>query len=634
MNSPVATTSDDEAERGPAAGLLLATLGVVYGDIGTSPLYAFRESLTGAHGAGIDPAGIYGVLSMIFWAVTLVVSIKYVLLVLRADNRGEGGILALLALVLRQMPAAGRWRGAAIGMGLVGAAMFYGDSVITPAISVLSAVEGLEVVTPAAKDYVLPATIAILVALFLVQRRGTAQIGGLFGPIMLLWFVALAVLGALQITRHPDVLRALEPAHALAFALRDPALALVVLAAVFLTVTGGEALYADMGHFGRRPIARAWFGLVMPSLLLNYFGQGALVLADAEAARNPFFLLAPAWLHLPLVLLATAATVIASQAVISGAFSLTSQAIKLGLAPRTTIEFTSATEAGQIYVPAVNWLLFAAVIALVLAFGSSSNLAAAYGVAVVSTMVITTLGVAFVAARRWAWPAQRVLLVFAPLALLDLLFLAANTAKIPHGGWFPLVFAAAIFTLLATWYRGCELVRSELKRSGIALEPFLQSLTTYPPQRVEGTAVFLTPVLDLIPVSLLHNLKHNRVLHERLIFLTAVAENEPHVPPASAARIRDLGDGCYHVALHRGFHDSYAIVEIAKLLSRHYDFELIPEQTSFFLSRETLIPDRRGGMARWRKRLFVWMSRNAQPASDFFRLPPGRVIEIGTQIVI
>ena len=634
MNTPIATTGDGEAERRPAAGLLLATLGIVYGDIGTSPLYAFRESLTGEHGAGIDPASIYGVLSMIFWAVTLVVSIKYVLLVMRADNQGEGGILALLALVLRQMPVQSRWRGTAIGFGLAGAAMFYGDSVITPAISVLSAVEGLAVVTPAASDYVLPATIAILLALFVAQRRGTAQIGAAFGPIMLLWFAALAVLGAVQIARNPDVLRAIEPVHAIGFALRDPVRALVVAAAVFLTVTGGEALYADMGHFGRGPIRRAWFGLVMPSLLLNYFGQGALVLADAEAARNPFFLLAPGWLQLPLVLLATAATVIASQAVISGAFSLTSQAIKLGLAPRTTIEFTSATEAGQIYVPAVNWLLLATVIALVLAFGSSSRLAAAYGVAVVSTMVITTLGVAFVAASQWAWPARRVLAVFAPLALLDLLFLAANTAKIPHGGWFPLAFAAAIFTLLATWQRGRELVRDELRRRGIALEPFLKSLTTHPPQRVEGTAVFMTPVLDLIPVSLLHNLKHNRVMHERVIFLTAVTENEPHVAPESAARIRDLGDGCHHIALHRGFHDSYDIVDIARLLSRHYDFELIPEQTSFFLSRETLIPTRRGGMARWRKRLFAWMSRNAQSASDFFRLPPGRVIEIGTQIVI
>ncbi|GAB4470533.1 MAG: potassium transporter Kup [Burkholderiaceae bacterium] len=632
MNAPPTGATHGTDRR--AAGLLLATLGVVYGDIGTSPLYAFRESLAGAHGAGTDPASVYGVLSMIFWAVTLVVSIKYVLLVLRADNQGEGGVLALLALVLRQMPVEGRWRGAAIGCGLAGAAMFYGDSVITPAISVLSAVEGLEVVTPAAEGYALPATIAILLALFMVQRRGTARVGALFGPVMLLWFAALAVLGAAQIARHPDVLRALEPAHALAFALREPARALVALAAVFLTVTGGEALYADMGHFGRGPIQRAWFGLVMPSLLLNYFGQGALVLADASAARNPFFLLAPGWLQWPLVILATAATVIASQAVISGAFSLTSQAIKLGLAPRTTVEFTSATEAGQIYVPVVNWLLLAAVVALVLAFGSSSALAAAYGVAVVSTMLITTLGVAFVAAWRWAWPPQRVVLVFAPLAALDLLFVVANTAKIPHGGWFPLVFAAGVYTVLSTWHRGRERVRNELKRSGIALEPFLKSLATYPPQRIEGTAVFMTPVLDTIPLSLLHNLKHNRVMHERVIFLTAVAENEPHVPPENAARIRDLGDGCYHVTLHRGFHDSYDIVDIAKLLSRHYDFELIPVQTSFFLSRETLIPGRRGGMAGWRKRLFAWMNRSAQPASDFFRLPPGRVIEIGTQIVI
>jgi KUP system potassium uptake protein len=626
--------SGDEANRRPLAGLLIATLGVVYGDIGTSPLYAFREILNDHYRADVEPAAVYGILSMIFWTITLVVSIKYVLLVLRADNQSEGGILALLTLVLRQMPIESRWRGGAVGVGLAGAAMLYSDSVITPAISVLSAVEGLTLVTPAANHYVLVATLAILIALFLVQRRGTAWIGGWFGPVMLLWFAAIAALGVVQMVHYPDVLRAIDPAHAIAFAVRHPELTLVVLGGVFLTVTGAEALYADMGHFGRRPIERAWFALVMPSLLLNYFGQGALVLADPAAARNPFFLLAPASLQLPLVVLATAATVIASQAVISGAFSLTSHAIKLGLAPRMAVEFTSPTEAGQVYVPVVNWLLLAAVIAVALAFGSSSNLAAAYGVAVVSTMVITTLGVAFVAASRWAWSARRVLLVFAPIALLDLLFLAANAVKIPQGGWLPLLFAAAIFTLFGTWYRGRELVRRELKRRGMALEPFLKSLTTYPPQRVEGTAVFMTPVLDLIPLSLLHNLKHNRVLHEKVIFLTTVAENEPHVSAQDAARIRGLGNGCYHVVVYRGFHDSYHIADIAKLLSRHYDFELIPEQTSFFLSRETVIPDRHGGMARWRKRLFAWMNGSTQSAADFFRLPPDRVIEIGTQIAI
>jgi KUP system potassium uptake protein len=623
-----------EPDRKRNAALLLATLGVVYGDIGTSPLYAFRESLTGEHGAGVDVAAIYGVLSMIFWAVTLVVSIKYVVIVLRAGNQNEGGVLALLALVLQQMPIEGRWRGVAIGLGLVGAATFYGDSVITPAISVLAAVEGLKVVTPASADYVVPLTLAILIALFLVQRRGTAQVGGIFGPVMLVWFIAIGALGAVQVLRHPSVLLAIAPVHAIGFALLHPALTLAVLAAVFLTVTGGEALYADMGHFGRRPIQRAWFTLVMPGLLLNYFGQGALVLAEPDTARDPFFLLAPTWMQLPLVLLATAATVIASQAVISGAFSLTSQAIKLGLAPRTRIEFTSETAAGQIYVPVVNWLLLACVIGLVLAFGSSSNLAAAYGVAVVTTMAITTFGVAFVAREHWGWPARRLVAVFTPLAAVDLIFMAANTLKIPHGGWFPLTFGAFIFTLLTTWHRGRELVRHKLARTGVAVEPFLKNLSADRLPRVPGTAVFMTAALDTVPAALLHNLKHNHVLHERVIFLTSTAANEPHVAPENAARIRDLGDGCQHIHMRLGFHDSYDIVDIAKLLARAYRFELIPEQTSFFLSRETLIVGGRGGMASWRKRLFVWMNRNSQPASDFFRLPPGRVIEIGTQIVI
>jgi len=614
--------------------LLIGALGVVYGDIGTSPLYAFKESIAGEHGPGVSEANVYGVLSMIFWAVTIVVSLKYVLLVLRASNDGEGGVLALLALVLRPLPAKGKLTSVAIALGLFGAAMFYGDSVITPAISVLSAVEGLEVVSPQFKHFVLPITLAILVALFLVQSKGTARVGNVFGPIMLLWFATIGVLGALQILHDPAILAAIDPVHASRFFAERPALGLGVMAAVFLAVTGGEALYADMAHFGTRPIRLAWYWIVMPCLLLNYFGQGSLVLADPEAARSPFFLLAPAALQLPLVFLSTAATVIASQAVISGAFSITSQAIKLGYLPRMAIHYTSRTAAGQIYVPLVNWLLLAVVIGLVLGFKSSSNLAAAYGIAVAGTMIVTTLGVYVVATFRWHWPLWKRLAIFLPLLALDATFLIANSAKVMHGGWFPLAFGALLYFLFATWKRGRAVLRDELARSGIELEPFLKSLSTYPPVRVEGTAVFMSHGIEFIPHALLHNLKHNRVMHERVVFLTAVPRDVPHIAVEDMGEVRDLGDGCFHIRVQLGFQDSYDIGEIAQALARRADFELIPNETSFFLSRETVLTGRTGGMAEWRERIFSWMMRNAQPASDFFHIPPNRAIEIGTQIVI
>jgi len=628
----MATTHDPAPRTSPA--LVIAALGVVYGDIGTSPLYAFKESIGGQHGAGVDPASVTGVLSMIFWAVTLVVSVKYVLIVLRASNGGEGGILALLALVLRQLPARARLTGIAITLGLIGAAMFYGDSVITPAISVLSAIEGLEVVSPRFKSLVIPLTLAVLIALFALQRSGTARVGSLFGPIMVVWFGTIGALGIWQIARHPGVLVAIDPLHAIGFFVDHPAATLAVMASVFLAVTGGEALYADMGHFGRRPIQIAWFWLVMPCLLLNYFGQGSLVLATPEAVRNPFFLLAPSWLQLPLVLLATAATVIASQAVISGAFSITSQAVNLGYLPRMAVQFTSETTAGQIYVPLVNWVLLALVILLVIGFGNSSSLASAYGIAVASTMVITTLGVAGVASYRWEWGPWRMALILLPLLSLDVLFLVANSAKVASGGWFPLAFGGLLFFLFSTWKRGRELVAEERERAGLALEPFLHSLAAYPPQRVEGTAVFMSSSADEVPSALLHNLKHNRVLHERVIFLNAVPRNVPHIEPEESAEIRDHGEGCYHVKVFLGFKDSYDIADIARTLKQHFAFTLDPEATSFFLSRETVMSGRPGGMADWRERLFGWMTRNAQPASDFFRIPPNRVIEIGTQILI
>ena len=639
MSTATTATTIDEGvplptpARQSLAALTLGALGVVYGDIGTSPLYAFKESIASAQAAGAGPEAVLGVLSMIFWAVTLVVSVKYIMVVLRANNSGEGGILALLALVLRQLPAGGRVTRVAIWLGLFGAAMFYGDSAITPAISVLSAVEGLEVISPRFKVFVLPLTLAILIGLFAVQRHGTARVGAVFGPVMILWFGVLALLGALQIAREPSVLAALDPLHAIGYIAAHPAATLVVLAAVFLAVTGGEALYADMGHFGRRPIQLAWFWIVMPGLLLNYFGQGSLVLARPESVQNPFFLLAPDWLQLPLVLLATAATVIASQAVISGAYSMTSQAIKLGYVPRMSVLFTSNTTAGQIFVPLVNWLLLALVILLVVTFGSSSSLAGAYGIAVSSTMMVTTLGVAIVARYRWDWALWKMALLLLPLLALDGLFLAANTEKIPHGGWLPLAFGALLFFVFSTWNRGRSLLRAERGRSGIALQPFLKSLETYPPIRVEGTAVFMAGHVDVVPRALLHNLKHNRVMHERVVFLTAVPHDVPHVDPEDCAEIRELGDGCYLVKIDRGFKDSYDIADIAQSLDRYFDFQIVIAETSFFLSRESAVTGR-GSMAAWRSRLFAWMMRSAQPASDFFRIPPNRVIEIGTQVVI
>ena len=622
------------SDRKLSPAVLLAALGIVYGDIGTSPLYAFKESLTGEHGAGVTPDDVFGVLSMIFWAITLVVSIKYVLLVLRAHNDGEGGILALLALVLRQMPAAGRFRTFAIGAGLVGVAMFYGDSVITPAISVLSAIEGLRVVSPAFGPWVIPLTLAVLVVLFTVQSKGAARVGQAFGPIMVVWFVALGVLGLVQIVREPQVLLALDPLFALSYAAAQPGKTFVVMGAVFLALTGAEALYADMGHFGAKPIRVAWFWLVMPCLVLNYFGQGALVLGDSTAASNPFFLLAPSWLQLPLVILATAATVIASQAVISGAFSITSQAIKLGYLPRMQVEYTSETVAGQIYVPLVNFFLLVVVMVLVVGFGSSSNLAAAYGLAVATTMVVTTLGVVVVARFRWDWSPWKVLLIFTPLLLLDLAFVVANSAKFLSGGWFPIVFAAALYLIFATWKRGRSLINRQMKQGGIELQPFLKSLSVYPPQRVEGSAVFMTLEPGYVPHALLHNLKHNRVMHERVVFLTAISRTVPNVDPADMTEIQDLGDGCYAVKVRLGFQDPFDVTFFLGVLAKYHDFELIPAETSFFLSRQAIVVSGKSTMAAWRRRLFGWMLRNAQPASDFFRIPPNRAIEIGTQVVI
>ncbi|MDE2121023.1 MAG: potassium transporter Kup, partial [Betaproteobacteria bacterium] len=608
--------------------------GVVYGDIGTSPLYAFKEAFNPAHSLGYNPANVLGVLSLIFWGLTIIVTVKYVGLALRADNEGEGGILALMALVMRRYAAPSRGRVMAVALGLIGAAMFYGDSIITPAISVLSAIEGTAVATPLLQDFVVPITVAIIIGLFLVQKRGTELVGAYFGPVMMVWFGALGLLGLLHILQHPFVLRALDPWWGLEMFMREPGMALFLLGAVFLTLTGGEALYADMGHFGRVPIRRAWLVVVMPGLLLNYFGQGALVLFDPAAGKNPFFYMAPSWALWPLVVLATMATVIASQAVISGAYSMTTQAIKLGYLPRIRVLFTNERNQGQIYVPFINWTMLLFVLALVMAFRSSDNLAAAYGIAVNITMVTTTVFLWMVAPQRWGWSTRRANLVFAPLMLVEILFLTSNSLKIDHGGWFPLVFGAAVYTMLSTWKRGRSLLKRQLQEHALNLKDFVHSLSTYPPTRVEGTAIYLTPNADTVPHALLHNLKHNKVLHERVVFLSAHTADVPHVAPDQGIDLRPMEEGIYLLHVRFGFKDEPDIQRLLKDCERLSGLEFHLMETSFFLARQTIIPSKIPGMALWREVLFSWMSRNAQEASDYFRIPPNRVVELGTQIEI
>jgi KUP system potassium uptake protein len=612
------------------AALALGALGVVYGDIGTSPLYAIRECFHGEYGVEPTPAHVLGVLSLVFWSLVIVISIKYLVYVMRADNRGEGGILALVALAVPRdlAPKGSAWALALVGV--FGAALLYGDGMITPAISVLSAVEGLEVAAPGLERFVVPATVAILVALFAIQRHGTGRVGALFGPVMVVWFATLAALGMRGIAHEPSVLGALAPWHAVEFLAEKGGLGVVVLASVFLVVTGGEALYADMGHFGRRPIRVAWFGLVLPALLLNYFGQGALVLEDASAASNPFYRLAPLWAVYPLVGLATAATVIASQALISGAFSLTHQAIQLGYCPRVAVSHTSALESGQIYVGPVNWALMLAACALVVGFGSSANLAAAYGMAVTATMLITTLLLCVVARRRWGW-GWGVLALAAAFLPVDLAFLGANLFKIDDGGWFSLLIAALGFALMSTWKRGRVVLRERLEETGLPLELFLPDLETNKLPRVPGTAVFLAGDPSGTPLALLHNVKHNKVVHELNVLLTLVTDDVPYVPEPERATVKPLGQGFFRVVAHHGFMD---LPDVPKLL-RQVRSAALPidlERTSYFLGRERLIPAGRSGMARWREWLFSVMSQNAQSATTYFRIPPGHVVELGTQV--
>ena len=609
--------------------LTLAALGVVYGDIGTSPLYAVRQSLV--EFADTSEPSILGTLSLIVWTLALVVTVKYVFVIMRADNRGEGGLLALTALVLRTTNRNQRRHLWIMAAGLVGAALFYGDGVITPAISVLSAVEGLKVATPLFEPYIIPISLVLLTALFIVQRRGTAAIGGLFGPIMVVWFAVLAVLGIWSIARQPHILLAVNPYYGLALLVRHPWHGFLMLGAVFLAVTGAEALYADMGHFGRRALRRAWLGLVFPALLLNYFGQGALLLGDPAALENPFYRLVPNWGLYPLVALSSIATIIASQAVISGAFSLSRQAVQLGYLPRLDVRHTSATEIGQVYVPPINWGLLLAVIILVLFFRSSDNLGAAYGIAVSGMMLITT-GLAFLYMRAHGWSLAVAVPVFALFALVDLTFLSANMLKIIEGGWFPIVVAALVFTIMGTWWRGRRILAEQRARDAMPLTQFVEMLNPERPVRVPGTAIFMARDLNQVPSALLHALKHNKALHERVVMMQVDTEDVPHVLDDRRLEIAEIGKGFYTMRVRYGFMDEPNIMR-ALALCRVQHFHVNLMDTSFYIGREKLRP-RGTGFLRWRDRLFMFMNSLALDATEFFRIPPNRVVELGGQIEI
>jgi KUP system potassium uptake protein len=617
------------------AKLALGALGVVYGDIGTSPLYALKECFAGSHGVAPTPENVLGVVSLVFWSMTFVVTFKYLSFVMRADNRGEGGILALLALVARKGSTKVSRR-VLLMMGIFGAALLYGDGVITPAISVLGAVEGVTVAAPALSHFVVPVTVLILALLFAIQKRGTATVGAVFGPVMLLWFLAIAVLGFRGVLIEPGILRAFSPAHAVGFFARHGSHGFLVLGAVVLVLTGGEALYADMGHFGKRPIRVAWLAVVMPALLLNYLGQGGLLLRDPSAAVNPFYLLAPAWALYPMIAIATAAAIVASQALISGAFSLTRQAVQLGYSPRVTIRHTSSVEIGQIYIPEVNWGLGVSCVALVLGFKSSSALAAAYGIAVTGTMMITTLLFHRVVRDLWGWPLWKAAPLSALFMLVDATFFGANLVKVEEGGWFPLVAAAAVFTLLSTWKKGREILALQMKEAGLPLELFLAEIARKNPTRVPGTAVFMTGNMGNVPPVLLHHLKHNKVLHERVVLVSLLTEEIPNVRDPERVAVRELGSGFHQVIARYGFMETPDVPAMLDSIPRRLlpgpKLEFKPMDTTYFLGRETLLPTGSSRMATWRKRLFIVMSRNAQTASAFFGLPPNRVVEMGAQI--
>ena len=626
-------TQDPQSRGGRYLALLsLSALGVIYGDIGTSPLYAMREAFHGPHGIPVTPGNIMGVLSLIFWSLVIVITIKYHLVIIRADNKGEGGVLALMALVQGTRLARGLSpRRTIVVLAIFGSALMYADGALTPAISVLSAVEGLAVATPALAGLVIPVTLAILAGLFLFQSRGTARIGAVFGPVTFVWFLVLAALGLIWIVREPSVLGAVSPLHAARFFGEDVGRGFLVLGAVFLVVTGGETLYADLGHFGHRAIQLAWFTVPLPALLLNYFGQGALLLREPQAASSPFYHLAPPWALYPLIGLATAATIIASQAVISGAFSLTRQAVQLGYSPRLRIEHTSSREIGQIYVPAVNWGLMLLTCALVLWFRTSSNIAGAYGVALATLMVITTLMFFVMSREVWGWSITRTALVCGGFLAIDVLFLSANALKIPHGGWVPLVLATGVYLLMTTWRRGRAILSKRMLEKTVPLNMLMADLAAEPPIRVPGTAVYMYGNADGTPPALVQNLAHNKVLHEKIVFLTVITQDVPHVPPAERVTLKRLGKGFSQVTVRYGFMQDPDISEMLEQCAG-LGLQIKVENATFFVGRETVIATDRPGMPLWRERLFSFMSQNALRATAFFKIPPNQVFEVGAQV--
>ena len=630
---PADSTAEHHGPKETLPKLMLGAIGVVYGDIGTSPLYTMKESFLGPHPLAVDPLHIFGVLSLIFWTLMMIVTFKYVSVAMRADNRGEGGSFALLSLIARNLEAKKRWTATLVMLGVAATCLFYGDAMITPAISVLSAVEGLEIVQSSLQPLVVPISIAILVGLFLVQSRGTAKVGNMFGPIMLLYFAVLAVLGVMNIIHHPEIVGILNPLWAVKFFAYNPKLAFLALGSVFLCVTGAEALYADMGHFGRKAINFSWLTLVYPSLVLNYMGQGALLLSNPHAAINPFYLLAPDALRLPLVILATVATIIASQAVISGAFSVTHQAVQLGFLPRLRTEHTSEKALGQIYIPVVNWGLLLMVIVLVLGFRASSNLASAYGIAVTGTMLITSIMLGVMMIYVWKWNRMIAVGATALFVVVDSAYFASNVTKIPDGGWFPLLVAAISFTVLTTWAKGRQLMRKRLADSALPLSVFIKSAAASV-HRVRGTSVFLSSSAEVVPAALLHNLKHNQVLHQRVLILNVKVEEVPHVPDEKRIEIHDAGQGFYRVILHYGFMQEVDIPRaLAAIKTCGEPFNMM--STSFFLGRQKLVTSKKvAGMALWREKLFAWMLKSSESAMEFFKLPTNRVVELGSQLQI
>ena len=620
------------ANKSSLAALTLGAIGVVYGDIGTSVLYAVKEVFGSGH-VPFTPDNVYGVLSLFFWTLTVIVSLKYVTLVLRADNHGEGGLVAMLALASLAVKDRPALRKVLLSVGIFGTCLFYGDGVITPAISVLSAVEGLEVVSPAFKGAVIPLTLVILFCLFAVQKRGTAGIGKFFGPITLIWFAVIALLGLMHIAGNPKILWALSPHHALGFIFENPHTTFIILGAVVLCVTGGEALYADMGHFGKQPIRLAWFSVVMPALTLNYFGQGALLLADPESVKNPFFLMTPEWALIPVVVLATLATVIASQALITGAFSVTKQVIQLGFLPRLQVQHTSVKEIGQIYLPFVNWTLFVAIVLAVVLFKSSSNLAAAYGIAVTLDMLITTVLTFFVIRFGWKYPLPLCIAATGAFFLVDLAFFSSNLLKLFEGGWFPLMIGGLVFLLMTTWHHGRAQLNAALKSEALDLPSFLDAVFISPPQRVDGTAVFLTADTGSVPNALLHNLKHNKVLHKHNLFVTVRSHEVPWVSLNKRVEIEALGHDCWQVVVNYGFKNDPDLPKALEQV-RHFGCEFDAMTTSYFLSREIVIPTIGAGMAPWREKLFAQMHHNASAAAEFLNLPNNAVVELGSKIEI